>query len=335
MGNHFSKKKKLKVPNDYKLIKMLSYNVRLIFGSPLRANKIGYFISDINYNLENDIICLQGIYDNESKNTIINIFKQNYKNIYIIPEFNLSNNYQNPNKNCDCDGIGTLILSKYEIIDYKCLKFKETLDNITEYTGVLCINVNINNNVVSIYNIQLQSDYKDIISNSKIRENQLKELHIFIKNNINHIENNTYFSKYRKTNINLIIGSLNIPSDNMNNNLLTDEYNNLIKKYNYLDMYKIINNNEKYKYKNRDDYILLYLFDNLDVKNKNLESDQSTIDINDLPKLKNIIDKLNDRKIILNKLYKYYKINFIKTNIINIDYSNHLPLELIIIIKIK
>ena len=87
MGNYLSKDK-IKMPNEYKLIKIISYNVRLIFNSPYRAKKIGYYLLDndvtTDNEVKNDIICLQGLYDNESRKIIIDILSKYFKNVYHI-----------------------------------------------------------------------------------------------------------------------------------------------------------------------------------------------------------------------------------------------------------
>ena len=364
MGIGFSKKKdeKINLPEDYKLIKIMSYNVRLIFGSPLRANKIGYFLSKVYDNIENDIICLQGIYDIESRDIIVNIFKNDYPNVYIIPEFDSkqglekSEEYKSlknicnerKDRNCDCKNVGILILSKYEVLDYKCKKFKEGNDSITEYTGIVCININVDNNIISIYNTQLQSDYKDIISNTNIRKSQLEQVKCFVKDNIGHLGKNSYFDQYKKTNINLIVGSLNIPGKNIDDRYLTEEYLNLITNFNYLDIYKMINEDNDHIFKDRNEYILLYLLDDSDISYENLKSKIENCDdpntasylkrLKELPDLINTIKELKDenkKKIILKKIFKFYKINFIKTSMSNVNYSDHYPIELIVIIKTK
>lgn len=343
MGIGFSKKeKKINLPNDYKLIKIVSYNVRLIFSSPLRANKIGFFLSRAHDNIDNDIICLQGIYDDESRNIIIDIFKNDYPNIYIIPESESSvknlEKYQSPvsisnrrikkNEEYGCKNVGIMILSKYEVLDYKCKKFKEIGNSTTEHTGIVCININIDNNIISIYNTQMQSDYKDIISNVDIRKIQLKQITSFIKSNIDHIHKNPYFKIYKNTDVNLIMGSFNIQGKNMNEKYLTNEYLDLIND-NYFDIYKTINEDINHIFENRKDYILLYLLDELDMNH-------DTNELDDIMRVKKMVElSKNKSKNILNKIFKFYKINFIKISMHDIDFSDHYPIELIVILKTR
>jgi hypothetical protein len=299
MGCKQSKKNNITIPDNYKLIKIISYNVRLIFGSPIRANKIGYFLTS-NYNtIENDIICLQGIYNEESRNIIINIFKKYYPNIYIIPDINDDNN------------IGLLIISKYQVLNYKYKQF-ENNNNISECNGIICININIDNNIISIYNTKLQSDYNNIIYNGGIRKQQFKQVNAFIKDNIKYISTKTTFYK---TNIHLLLGSLNIMGLNLYDNSMSDEYVYIDTEYDYLDIYKIINEKPNYLLKNRNEYIFLYLLNKISI------SIDSTKNYN--------------KKNILKKIFRYYKINFVSTKISNVDYSDHYPIELIFMIKLN
>lgn len=302
------------IPNNYKMIKIKSYNVRLNFGSPLRADKIGYYLENSN-DIDNDIICLQGIYDNESRDIIINYFK-NYENIYVIPEKN------NKSKN----SLGLVILSKHPVIDYYCCKFNENEESIKEYSGIICVNLCIDNNIISIYNVQLQSDYKNIISNSNIRKKQLEILDKTIKENINHINNTNLFKTNIKTNINLVVGSLNISGENLLDIYLTEEYKYVMNNFNYLDIFKMLNKKEYNFFINRNDYFLLYINDDKlinQIKNNNSELIQF------------LEEKQKNNNYILQDIFKKYKINLIDSKIENIDYSDHYPIELYLLIKIK
>jgi hypothetical protein len=301
MGNSIN----LEIPDNYKILKIISYNVRLIYNSPLRAYKIGYYLYETNNDLDNDIICLQGIYDNESIDIIKNILIKKYKNIYLIPENDVTR----------CTNIGILVFSKYKILNYKCKKFNENNNCITEYTGVIGLNILIKNTIISIYVTQLQSDYKYLVSNKKNRILQCKQIKSFIKNNIKHLNSNHYNS-YKKSNIHLIVGSLNIPY----NNLLktTEEYTQIMDILNSVDIYKFIENDNKLITEDQNDYVLLYLLDSTDIIYTNKNS---------------LIDQKYDKEI-LNKIFKYYNINFIDVTIKEFDYSDHYPMEIILLIKL-
>lgn len=330
MGNDVSQDKIQKIPKGYELIKILSYNVRLIFKSPLRSNQIGYFLTKVYDNIPNDIICLQGIYDVESRNIIIKIFKNEFPHIYVVPyKCNKKyNNIQEVNTD-DCNTVGLLVLSKYKVINYYCKKFKENTENLPEHTGVICMNIDINNNIVSIYNTQLQADYKNIISNKKIRESQLEQLYECIKDNIKYIDSKPMYNEYNKTNINLILGNMNIEGKNMDNTNTTEEYENMITKFDYLDIYKLINKDQEHLFKNRNNYSLLYLLDN----DENTEI-KKYIDLSQLSDYTN--DYTHDNKNydkIFKQIYENYHINFIKASTIDVDFSEHYPMDLIMIIK--
>jgi hypothetical protein len=318
MGIEFSKiqQQKIQLPNNYKLLKILSYNVRLISSSLYRANKIGYYLAKLNNGINNDIICLQCIYDVECKNAIIDIFKHIYKNIYIIPQ--------------NMNDIGFLILSNYEIIDYKYNKFNDDLnsDNITEQYGVIGVNINIDGHLISIYNTCFPTDYKNIISNKELRNIYFEQLQLFIKQNIKHIQTANLLTKYTITNLNLVVGSLNIAGLNINNDSQTEEYKNVMINFNYIDVYKLLNINKNLFITERKDYIFMYLIDQYDINDK---KDQIYKIINPIKKK---INKCKEYKSIQNIIFKYYNTNFIDTSIINMDYSDHYPIELILIIRL-
>lgn len=297
---------KIKIPNNYKLIKLVSFNVRLLFGSPLRANKIGYYLIQPNNYINNSIICLQGLYDYESRKIIIDIVKDVYPHIYVIPD-NTHIIEGNIKKYC----IGTVILSIYPILDYVYLKFEENNRQVPEYTGIISVNINIENNILSIYNVQLQSDYKNITNNTTIRSSQISKLDTYIENNINHIYKR--YKRYTQTNIHLVTASLNVSQK---------EYDNIFKKYNYIDIYKIING--PYKVSKKQDYILLYISNNKHILYT--------------PIVKNILINLKmspDITVIKQFIYKCFKINFLLFTCTETDYSEHIPCNILILFKIK
>lgn len=235
--------KNTNMPEKNNVYKILSYNVRLMFDSPLRAKNIAYFLLT-RYESNYDIICLQGIYNN-SKKEIIDILKNTYP--YIEPTN---------------DKIGFLIFSKYNIMNYKFIKYN--INNKIECDGYIYINILINEKIITIYNVIFQSDYKTLILNEKTRLNQINEIKKYM---INDDSNYTF-----------IIGSLNIKGKNTTNK--TNEYNYLINNFNDLFNYK---KNQIIYTDNRNDYILLHN----------------------------------------NKQIKILKMSFI-----DIDYSDHYPLEL-------
>lgn len=257
--------KNIKSSDEYKLLKILSYNVRLIYDSPIRAKNISYFLST-RYKINYDIICLQCIYNENSKQEIIDILKNTYP--YIEPTN---------------EKIGFLIFSKYKILNYEFIKYD--INNKIECNGYLYVNIIINDTIITIYNIIFQPDYKSLILNENIRFKQIEE----IKNNI--LKNND-------NNIIFIIGSLNIKGKNINK--YSDEYNNFFNN-NFIDLNNIKKNEQLYS-DNRNDYILLY-------------------------------NNTNEQKNI--KILKLLNIILLKMSFIDVDYSDHYPLELFVILKIK
>lgn len=209
MGNSSGKnKKKINIPKNYELLKIVSYNVRLLFHSPLRAAKIGYYLVD--NSIDNDVVCLQEINDIKSRETIIDIVKESYPNICVIPS--------------EYDNVGLLLLSKYKVIDHKCIKFDEKNSEIVEYSGILCVNLEVCGNIVSIFNVQFQSDFKNIISNRRVRGQQMIQLIELLRDNM---EDNKK--------LNFVIGSLNV---------LKKEYNEMVEQNNFYDIYKELNDED-------------------------------------------------------------------------------------------
>jgi endonuclease/exonuclease/phosphatase family metal-dependent hydrolase len=108
------------------------------------------------------IILLQECYDDTFSS-----LEENFPNYYIFRDTLLGASIM-------CNGL--VILSKYLIVSYKSIYFKNcnrwTYDNLTN-KGYIIVDININGNIISVINTHLQSsDYKryDIIATLQLKE---------------------------------------------------------------------------------------------------------------------------------------------------------------------
>jgi len=184
-------------------LKIITYNVDLYSYSFIRYTQLLKFINSFK---KNYIICLQGITNDKSYNKLIEDLKINFKFNSIYPS--IINNIHKDN----IQKSGLIIISDQSIIDYNFYQLpnKNSIKNINTNCGYIKINFNIDNNIFSIYNSQLISNYSGIINYSSIRIDQLK---IIFNEIIKNIKNN---KKHNKKHINLIVGSMNINDKELN-----------------------------------------------------------------------------------------------------------------------
>lgn len=255
MGNN-----NVKVYNNDKL-KIITYNVRLLYNSPLRCDKIGHYLNNEFDN--HPIICLQGLYNHQSKKRIYQDISKKYDITKVIPSIF--------NDKVD-DDIGIVILSVFDIIDYySCIfpnnnPFIRSLDD--KKRGMIYANILVNDTVVSVYNACLQSDIKSMIDCSSIRKIQLDTIISKVKDNIDNLKGMEDKHKYNFGNIHLIIGNLNINEYDEHNDRETKEYIGLVNNNNFLDLIRIIDKDTHFHtYTDegkRLDYIMLFLEDKFD-----------------------------------------------------------------------
>ncbi len=230
-------------------IKMITYNVHLLYNSPLRCEKMGNYLNSEAIN--KPIICLQGAYDKTSKKTLLSFITKKYDLTKIVPSIINKCNHE----------IGNIIISPYPIVDFHSVTFDnhdtfiESLDNRKK--GILYANLLIENTIVSIYNVCLQSDIKNVINCEEIRKKQLSIVMDNVKQNIQNLAN----LDFDKSNVHLIIGSINM--DDINYGEITEEYQEMIDNYNLVDLFKVINQDNKIVTHPDDgkryDYIMLHL----------------------------------------------------------------------------
>lgn len=339
MGNSIQNKKttienyeNIKLPFGHRIVKLVSYDINIQNSINLEENIKGiirYMFGSFK-NKEIDICALQGINDNYSVYELIkevnNYCLKNEETIYICPEFENIN----PNKqiitsssknmlcvsksggNCKKETKDNIIFSRFPIINYTCTKLKTYANNnIFGTNSALCCNLDIDGNVISVYNSSFSYDLENInVFNTKRREKELKLLLNIVKKNTKDLKNNETFKSFEKSNIHMITGSLKFKE--FKDQYVTPEYNNLFTKYKLVDIYRFLNKkNTGYTTitNKRNCYMLLALND----------------DIFD--------PKLNNKKLF-KKILKKSGIYFLDTYVYNKNTNNHnYPVEIIFILK--
>lgn len=157
-----------------------------------------------------DIISLQEVFTEYSRNTLTEFLEDNNYNVLLSPKHNLPNG-------------GLLIASKYKIITSEYYIYKNSIgEDWFSYKGILYFQIVINDKLINIFNTHNNSNTPLYCYNSKniykIKNKQINEFLNFvtlIKNNINSkIKNDKYYSNsiyYHKYNISYILtGDFNL-----------------------------------------------------------------------------------------------------------------------------
>ena len=243
--------------------------------------------------LKIDIVCLQGIHDLPSLYKLFHEISK-YRDLYDIKMYyapNIQRRYSSIKKiisRVDIKGVlsepqlvqkecrssrhnkikytkkmheaevkyQNVIISKYPILSsiYGELDDEIEIDNVLGVRTVIGANIIINDQIITIYNTSLSKDIKHAnITNSYARKKEIEALAQYISKNIKNIHKEKY-DKYKKTNIHLIVGTLNF----------NNKYCNKLHDYNYVDIYTFKNPPKKRKmFKERDNYIILPTLDNI------------------------------------------------------------------------
>jgi hypothetical protein len=320
MGNTIILSEKVKINNN--IIKILSYNVRLILsGFDIKKKEICDYIINKFSKSENIIICAQGLDNLVMRNDILDELK-NIKNINIISSQNLDN----------------IIITKLNIInskfetfefnesDYKnfCLTAnkEKILIKLTDVVkrGIIIANIVIDNTIISIYNVHLHEDIVKYIMNSlELRQLEILNIKKQIAKNIDTVS--LIDKKFVRSKIHIIAGNFNIPEVNNKLKNVSDEYSNMINTTNFIDIYRLTNKESGITYiddNERIDYLFFYL------EEKNLDLVDISINSKQLLNLDQIIQIINNNYHI--KIVSSYVKNYI-------NFSNHYPVELLINIQ--
>lgn len=201
-------------------IYLITYNCQIKFFSSYKSNRLLNYIN--NFKNNNFILCLQGLYDYKT----IKYLEDNITSKKIIK---INNIYDN----------GLYIFCTYEVNNIEQHKYSlnEKYKNLIDIKkGFITFDININKNLVTIYNTELQNDISNNLLFNEIRLDQITEILYFITNRS---KNDS------EKRINIIMGSMYM--ENIKSNKLCDVINILQKESNIITN---IDNNIQ------DDYIL-------------------------------------------------------------------------------
>ncbi|ARF09507.1 hypothetical protein Indivirus_1_130 [Indivirus ILV1] len=344
---------KIKIPKDYTMVKISSYNISLNNSVNLdRKIKeiISYIISNFN-NKSIDILNLQEINDNTSLHVFIEEFKKycltERVKYYFSPPFNNINPSIHKNENHSPTSsihmieksfdsfelsinekkkkiIHNVIISKYPIVStiYTELDDETDIDDILGIQILVGANILINNTILSVFNINLSQDIQAAqLINSDVRNTELDCILKVIKLNNKSLQEEAY-KQYTKSGITMISGTFNISEINQNNEI-NDEYDRLISKCHLIDIYRIINEkNHGFTTisKERLNYIFFHMTEDF------YEEGSENLDI--IMKNKNV-------DVLKNRIFKRYKLHFFDYYVLEShdNLSTYFPIECVFMIS--
>lgn len=262
---------KVKIPQEYTLVKMASYNISLNNSVNL-DKKIKEIISYITSNFNNktiDIINIQEINDSTSLHIFIEEFKRycliEHLKYYFSPSFDHINPTVNGNgshsptssahmieTSFNSAGMSTrdekkrkiiynVIISKFPIISnvYCELDDKTDIDDILGIQTLVGANILIGKSIISVFNINLSIDVLAAqLINDDVRATELNNILDVIELNNKSLQDDD-FEKYTKSGINFITGTFNIPEIDINHEI-NKEYDELISKCHLIDIFRLI-----------------------------------------------------------------------------------------------
>jgi len=334
---------KVNIPDNYMLIKVVTYNVMLKNSISMRDNiKI-----IVKYTLETfrskniDIICIQGLEDKYSIVDFIKALKKvsSYHNemLYFAPEFddidgNLSRSLHSSfnavwsnskaMSSSENNRTNNIIISKYPIINYDIEVLSDKSNDIYNSNSMIFANIDIDDTIISVYNVALCNDLSIInVNNKKEREKEIESMREMVLLNQDDIKKNPKFSKYKKPDIGFICGSLNIKETVSDN--ITEEYENFVSKNRCADLFRYQNDEDKgftIITKQRVDYNMFVMTDDIYEQDSPFRED---------------LQKIEKPSDLFKLILKRYNIYFLQTYVNkNIKASKHFPVECIFIMKI-
>ena len=320
-------KAKYDIPENTQLIKISSFYVNL--SDDVNRNDtikiLSKYIYSEYYNVEIDIVCIQGINDEKLVKLLVSeILNLSYElkiPINIVPKVELNNeSYDNSiqltwNSSSEIENfdITNIIISKYPIITTSKIMLNDTIDEkLIGSKKAIIANINIEGYLVSIFNVVLSEDYLGI-SNVDFRKHELEQLLKYIQLNNTEMKkiNELYDLKLIDKNINIICGNFNV--NEIKNSKINSELTQIFKNLKALYTFRICNLSEKNIFTNingyKDCYILLLL--------TGMESSSDVTVQN-----------------ILNYAYKTHGITVIKSYVdTNIQSNDYYPIETIFLLN--
>ena len=342
---------KVTIPPNYIMLKISSYNINIKNTVNLsnEIKNILIFIVSSYKEKNNDIICLQGINDYKAATELVKEIKKYMKqynvHFYFAPEFddvyansrstklsvnrsaNSRSHLSRNTENTRNSQVQNIIISRYPIQSSIFSKLSDKLvDDITNIKTVIGANININNNLISVYCTELSDNLEAAnIDNKFIREKELEELNVIIQGNINKIKSEPVYDKMHKTDIHFVIGTLHIDDDSVS---LNEEYQNMLSNFKFTDIFRCLHTydvNMGYTSvsNRRMDYILLYLTDDV--------YDPTSPYYND-------IQNVDSTSKLLNILFRRYSVHFLESSTredVSQNYSSsNYPIEVVMMVKI-
>jgi hypothetical protein len=271
---------KLKIPDTHILIKISTYCVNVGNSVGLK-HKIKEIISYIDTKIKNkkiDILCLQGIKDKVSANTLVRSIKKHAKNnnmtIYFAPDFDDISATDNTYLSIEHSTSGkSSVLStdddKDNNIPHNIIISRFPIDRyMVGDINILAADIKIHENNIRIIVTELTADVKLIsMSNSTVRKNELVNIFNFVQK----------LQEDKKETIKFLVGSLNI-SETIDGDI-NKEFLYLIQNWHCVDIYRYLNLNLNGKdddgYTNninkRYEYIM-FLLDGAIIGNSNIKT---------------------------------------------------------------
>ncbi len=214
-----------------------------------------------------------------------------------------------------------IIISKdYPIVEHihkeidESFKYRDILGKKT----IIGANISVNGNIISVYNTALNKNIKTAnIINSKIRDIESKSLFEAIQENKYNLQHDESYNTFVKTNIHLLLGSLNI-----NEYDGAEEFAKFIQNYHCIDIFRYINDNDM-GYTNTSSERLDYIFYLL------------TDDIYDDPNLYKKFTKINTSQKLFEFILNKYGVYFFDIYVVkNIKLSENYPIECVFMIDL-
>lgn len=363
MGGIISKKEDVKIndfslvkiPKDFKLIKMVTYNANLrnSVNIDLKIKQLITYLISQHKNIPIDIINLQGLYDISTLYVFIREFKKycakHKLEFYFAPKFdNVEINGNNSSgivssqklvdlalhstgqKSNNSDShkkkiIQNIIISKYPIIStiYGELDDQTDMDDILGVQTVIGANILIDRKIISVYNTNLIKDIKSAnIINSDVRSSELNALFTIIEKNKNALSEDRY-KKYKLSDIHLIIGTLNIQESIENK--VNGEYTSFIESRHCIDIFRYLSNDIGYttSYMERLNYIVIQLTSDIYKESSPFYT---------------MVKKIKTSEDLMQLFYQRYGLHILDCYVIKNDNISNLiyyPIECIFILKSK
>jgi hypothetical protein len=172
--------------------------------------------------------------------------------------------------------VQNIILSKYPIVStiYAELDGDHTIDDIIGVHTILGANISISGNIISIYNTELSKDIRTAnIINTDVRSKEIRAIFSVMQKNMEELA--TKFQTYNKTDVHLLLGSLNINESDGTD--MTEEFTSFISNNHCVDVLRYLTDDYGYTTSTRErlNYVLMKLTDDIyepdSVYNDNLQ----------------------------------------------------------------